>query len=593
MGTFVQVMRCGQEKFTNANSLSKLAGTDLVNTYYTLNDLVPLALDAYNGAKLKLEPFWAFTRHDVAAHSQGGLLTRMLASQNENQWMPQPFRNRENFYRGRFHRVVTIGSPHNGTRLLRYLLSLLESIQSLHDEDVDGAQVLPQVVGLLMVRSGTAQDKFDPFGPQIRQLNDPSPSAPWRPDPAARFHLVRTSVNHANPPTPLAASLSELALGLADYNQPVIPSGSDGVVDWDSMVARGPGFGGPANSFTLPANFLVSHSNPTKLFGSDVGQTDSTDVARHTHAALLQDPENPDPKNFGSFGLPPLLPDYIRDAIDQWARNVRLIDLIITNILSSGLTAASADTSFRVALTPPPGLPLTEPLGWTAEVYGTKGVVLDGATIQPIPGSPGQAQVTVPPGVIGDVVLRVSFRGADGTNYFSKPLRLIRREPPGMQPVALLVEPDRVSLPIGATVPVQIGFSYADGSVRLAFTKPNEVIVTTDQPVVVDVAVSTRWRIAGAGIAHVTVQHAGLSNTVTVTGFVPDQPYRVPLTIAQSGTNQVALSWPATAPGVLESSGVRLGTNWAEVNMTGVLTGDLRRVTLPSTNAGGFFRVQP
>ena len=109
---------------------------------------------------------------------------------------------------------------------------------------------------------------------------------------------------------------------------------------------------------------------------------------------------------------------------------------------------------------------------------------------------------------------------------------------------------------------VQIGFSYSDGSVRLAFTKPNEVIVTTDQPVVVDVAVSTRWRIAGAGIAHVTVQHAGLSNTVTVTGFVPDQPYRVPLTIAQSGTNQVALSWPATAPGVLESSGVRLGTNW-------------------------------
>jgi len=365
------------------------------------------------------------------------------------------------------------------------------------------------------------------------------------------------------------------------------------VVDWDSMVARGPGFAGPPNSFTLSSALLVSHSPPFPLFGSDAGQTDSPDVARHVHAALRQDPANSDPKEFGPFGLPPLLDDSIRDAIDNWARNVRLIDLIITNALSSGLTAASADTSFRVALTPPPGLPLAEPLGWTAEVYGTNGVVIDGVIVQPVAGSPGHAQVTVPPGVVGDVVLRVSFRGADGTNYFSKPLRLTRREPPGMTPVALLVEPGSISLPIGAYVPLQLGFEYADGSIRLAFAKPGELIVTTDQPSVVDVSIPTSWRIAGAGTAHVTVQHAGLSKTVTVTGFIPDQPYHVPLTITQSKTNHVNLSWPATAPGVLEHARFLNGTSWAEVVVPGIVTGALRQVTLPLTNATEFFRVQP
>ena len=208
-------------------------------------------------------------------------------------------------------------------------------------------------------------------------------------------------------------------------------------------------------------------------------------------------------------------------------------------------------------------------------------------------GSPSHAQVTVPPGVIGDVVLRASFRSADGTNYFSKPLRLTRREPPGMHPIALLVEPGSIALPIGAFVPVQIGFGYVDGSSRLAFAKTSELTVTTDQPSIVDVNVSTSWRITGAGTARVTVQHAGLSKTVTVAGFTADQPYRVPLTITHSGTNQVNLSWPATAPGVLEKAREVNATSWTAVATSGIVTRSFREVTLPLTNAKSRGRAKP
>jgi triacylglycerol esterase/lipase EstA (alpha/beta hydrolase family) len=64
---------------------------------------------------------WAMTRHDVVAHSQGGVLIRMLCSRNPNGHVALPFRNFDNLNRGRFHRVVTIGSPHNGSRLVSYM----------------------------------------------------------------------------------------------------------------------------------------------------------------------------------------------------------------------------------------------------------------------------------------------------------------------------------------------------------------------------------------------------------------------------------------------------------------------------------------
>lgn len=594
-GTFLQVIRYGQNLYHDANLLSSVAGSDMENTYYTLRDLTSQALLAYNYAKRKLEPFWAFTRHDVAAHSQGGLLTRMLASETANPWMPQPYRNRENLNRGRFHRVVTIGSPHNGTRLLRYLLRLNQNFEASVPENLWALNDwMPGFIGAFMVGSGIAQEKFDPWGPQIQELNDPSPGALWRPDPAARFHMVRATINGGLPPTALSATPSEVFLGLVHANQPVIPAGSDGVVDWHSMAAQSLDGPPPVNSFTMSPELLISHSGPLPLFVAPSGETDSLEVAEHVHAALTQDPAlPPSQRQFGPFPVPPLLPTSIRDAIDAWATNVAILDFLTQAPAQLQAASGSGSQTFLVTLDLPPGLNLSQPPGWFAEVFGTNGVTSAGVTIEVVSNSLNQARVTIDSSVVGDVVIKCGFRGTNGVQYVARAQRLLRREPAGQSLVSLTAGLDDTQLPVGTTVPLILAGTYADGQSRVLYPLTNEVTAASDNLAVVTTANPLRWRITGVGTAHVTIQYANLSTTVTVTGFLRDQPYRVPLTITQSGTNQVNLSWPATAPGVLQKARLLSSTNWSEVSSSGVLTGSLRQVTLPRTNATEFFRVQP
>src|ERR1039458_3782010 len=67
-----------------------------------------------------LDAQWAFTRYDVVGHSQGGVLLRMLCQVDNAGQAPFSFENvpvvsAQNFFRGRFRRVITLGSPHNGS----------------------------------------------------------------------------------------------------------------------------------------------------------------------------------------------------------------------------------------------------------------------------------------------------------------------------------------------------------------------------------------------------------------------------------------------------------------------------------------------
>ncbi|MBK8467290.1 MAG: hypothetical protein IPL32_15845 [Chloracidobacterium sp.] len=114
---FIRTIRYGQEP-------ASAGDTEKQNTVLTFGQLVPMLEGEIAEMRQSIRSEWAMTRHDVVAHSQGGILSRLLCSQNSSQFLPQPFRNPDNFNRGRFHRVVTIGSPHNGTRLVRYMEAL-------------------------------------------------------------------------------------------------------------------------------------------------------------------------------------------------------------------------------------------------------------------------------------------------------------------------------------------------------------------------------------------------------------------------------------------------------------------------------------
>jgi len=108
---FVRTIRYGQEPAgaaVNTQEATTLSFAVLANK----------ALVEFNEMRDSIDDDWALTRYDVVAHSQGGVLSRMLTSRNANSFVAQPFRNADNFNRGRFHRVVTIGSPdRKSTRL--------------------------------------------------------------------------------------------------------------------------------------------------------------------------------------------------------------------------------------------------------------------------------------------------------------------------------------------------------------------------------------------------------------------------------------------------------------------------------------------
>jgi PGAP1-like protein len=58
---------------------------------------------------------FAATQVDIVAHSMGGLVTRARAAQ----WL---YKSRADFFRGTFHRVITVGTPHQGTPVANWIV---------------------------------------------------------------------------------------------------------------------------------------------------------------------------------------------------------------------------------------------------------------------------------------------------------------------------------------------------------------------------------------------------------------------------------------------------------------------------------------
>lgn len=214
------------------------------NTYGTLanlaNELHATLLSQVDPGTAPFYSQWAFSRYDVVAHSQGGVLARMLCSGQKNLSI-SPFRSEANFFRGRFRRVITIGSPHNGSRMARHLWNLARKPGIL---SIIPSAMIQSPLGSLLQTNGTVQPKFDPWGEQIRNLN--TPGSRWRPDAAAKFSIIRTSINDGYPPgigaTPPIPAYFIMGLGNFVTGPLVLPRGSDGVVDLDSAGGASPNY---------------------------------------------------------------------------------------------------------------------------------------------------------------------------------------------------------------------------------------------------------------------------------------------------------------------------------------------------------------
>ena len=588
LDNFVCTVKYGQDTQPGLQAFSGLPV--YVNTTASLDNCAQMALQEFTETMKPLHVAWAFTRFDVVAHSQGGVLTRMLCSANANSYIPEPFRNAENFYRGRFHRVVTIGSPHNGTRLLHYLLTLNQA-NKLHS--------LPQWVGAVGLLSEVAQEKFDPFGSQFAEVNNPVTSAPWFPDPAASFHLVRTVIDGgASPglfdPTP---SYKVLGLALPGGGAAILPRGSDGVVDFDSMGCSAPDNVPPTpvpnNVFTLSPDNDVSHSGPLEVFASAASQTESTAVAQHVIDALDQSPALlAGDRVFGSFPLPPALNPEVETLMDEYASSNGFV--ILANWLLSSPQPHFVGSNYLYQLVFPTNLPPQGTVAWFVQVYGPSGITTDGVELSAGGTSNSQITVTVDGALVGDVVLSATYVSVSNIVVTTTPTLVVSMQSAGVTLIGVKVVPASIALPIGSTVSPQVVANYSDGSSSLRYVISNAVALVSSQPSVVSVNDPLNWQLSAVGSAQVTLTWSGFKVASQITVFDPAANTPPTLSLDSAGNGQLTLSWPGfTTSYQLESNGDLSATNaWQPVPTAPIRAGGESIVTLSVTNAQQFYRLQ-
>ena len=516
---FVKTIRYGQDP-------PDAEDTKRETTVLSFPQLVPKLEHEFEALRAEISAAgWAMTRHDVFAHSQGGVLARMLCSRNANAFLTFPFRHPGNHYRGRFHRVVTVGSPHNGTRLV----SFMERAARIQGGNLLRWGVARQISDY-MISSGNSQPKFDPFGQAIRVLHHADPSAPWHPDPGAMFHLVATTINHGQAPAFGVGALSEAALGLTSlYGPAVLPRGSDGVVDFDSQTATTPEAGQqmPPNSYRMPVALDISHALVIQaglnLFGGEAGQVDSLDVAAHVIGALDQDPLMPaQDRVFGPFRLALPLPQSVADNLENAAQNVTLSEAAIG--FATG--PLPRDVIFPVCqFHLPPGEVLAGPVTWFVERYGENGLTTEGVSLHPV-GNAGRIGVQVDRGVWGDVVLYGTARTVSGRIITGAPFVVESTMPDELTWAldSMEVEPYGVSYPVGTIIepvlwetwvsqPDEEGNGGGDYLRVRRYPRGDNLLFSVIPSHVMDVTEPLRWRAAAPGSVDVYVSRQGQSAT--------------------------------------------------------------------------------
>jgi hypothetical protein len=495
-------------------SYGSVNGNNTVNTTWTLAALVPV-LDAALRQQVEtpLAAQWAFTRYDVGCHSQGGVLTRMLC---QNVWSDTPVVAAKNFFRGRFRRVITIGSPHNGSVLLRYILQM----NSLSHALVSG-NALAFEINRILVLGDIAQKKFDPFGDEIKLANNPTNPV----DPRIKFQCVRTTIAEGQRPSLAYHTLDYAVLGLClpqirlsgqSPGQLLLPRGSDGVVDFDSQGA-GVGTAGTiiANTPAAPAD--ISHADSTygpfgivELFGVRPGNSQTSDVrvglAVH---GLLDAPDS----SFGPFVLPTLL------FPDEQALVDSLVPQILPGLLTSqlpGLLDVSSNFTFQAQL--PPGVATEGSFGWFAEVCGTNGFSTNGVTLQQNTNDASQITISVDEGVRGTLVLYSFYDATNGTLVVGNPLVVVNR-PLAAVPASIFIDPAPVSLPVGGTLPLNLWAQYSNGASSLLYTPAGQAGYSSSNTNSVTVDPSGNVSQIGFGSSVVTATYAGLSAQTLVSSM--------------------------------------------------------------------------
>ena len=480
------------------------------NTWGSFAELVPELNSALSVDENTLHNGWAFTRYDVVAHSQGGILTRLLCGQNQTD-LTLKFKAPANFNRGRFRRVITIGSPHNGSTMDYYL-----SQMSILDNGIYG--VIPTLLKTLDI----LQSKFDPFGDQVQAINAPSANV----DPAAKFHLIADTINEDDVTQDGPRAYSWVGLTEPSFHDPletrgqVVLGASDGVVDLDSQKA---GAGTPVTQITdadichfrLCLGPCTLFDLTSYFFGTSNSDTSDAEVASNA-AMLLTEADNIFcPNSSCAFQSP----------VDLSSDRQVQIDIEIPFTLIEDLTQPgpfhrsakpSGTSSYTFMFTPDPNEPLDGTANWYAEVFSPDGVTTTGLTVTPDPSDSTHVTVGVDSSVLGDVALYLSYNSTTGHLVFGKPV-LVVSIPPGANLTGIEIQPNPITATVGDMIGLEIWGLYDNGSTSQLFVQPQNSTFSSSYPRIASVDSGTGLVTAArAGDATITATYAGLANAATI-----------------------------------------------------------------------------
>ena len=527
-----------------------------INTFSRLRELVGV-LDrelsqqvAVNHVTAPWAENWAFTRYDVIGHSQGGVLTRLLCS-TPAPLTPSfvPFKSPGNLHRGRFRRVVTIGSPHVRSTMCELGLKL-------HDSGIDW--------GAFLVRFGETTGRVDPEvlfqkkfkvgnGSELQGLNS---DLPCHQD--ARIHLMWTTVDNGQVPghqgidhlfyralyldnsTPEVASLTP--------GQIVALNGSDGVVSAESQGRNWPA---PNHSSTVVGDFCHA------VWGST--QTESNATAARA-LELLNGPAS----EFGRVEIPTNVTAAMETARGRIETLAPLIVAAHHRQEPTSSVFLNAAVPFKNALPPPivanalgdvtlnfildalVDEPAAGAATWLAENYGPDGVTSVGLTLTASGSNASQLALTVAASVQGTVILRVGYPSATGKTVFGQPTVVLTR-PPGAAITGIELRPATVASPYGTKVPLEVWEIYDGAIASRAYVTAANTVFGTANPAVATVDADGIATMLTPGIATVTTTYENQWSTQRVITVLDDPPTvtnstTVPATVGQSFTFQLSAS---------------------------------------------------
>ena len=497
---------------------------------------------------------WAFTRPDVIGFGQGGVLARMLSSVDPTNARGmggdpvRPFQSEENFFRGRFGKIITVAAPHNGSRYHYYMRLMRPKITKIRVVDYDA--IYETVFGTSNTVKMAKWDPLEPDG-QIELLNEPE--GHWKPNEKAKFHLVSPSIYGGQASGTLDEFSNKLMLRSAlvfTNADKVLPNGFDGVVDVDSMEGHLPELPVPGN-VSRPSSIDLSHFDNRELFelkvedplrpGEDRIQPIEVQ-ARSAYLArflldLLDGPIIQGEQNiFDKFPWPLRYPEGAMEEIRAYIGGKKTLDsaslsnttpqskFIPTGRFNDQVQQSDASGVYELTFTPAEEDPLPDSgiVSWSAYLYGEQGIESIGEALVPHENDPTKASLTVPDGVPGDYWLTAMYVAENESLVFAPSMLVVSVKPPDTEPVEIVIEPDPGILEIGEAVQPKIFVKYGDGTMlRKAFLS---VEFESSDSQVLDVSTDGGWLAVSEGSSLITATISGLSSS---TNWIVQNPAQI------------------------------------------------------------------